>query len=254
MILNLIYMKFIINYKIIIIIEFFLFHKMLIIQLIKASDPMRFKDTDPDGIKTITTLSHSKIDVPFYMKVKLETYFPKSIYIVFMLEKKDALVYQDDSINPENNRLTYNEITDKNNCKFTVLSYKFEKPQNSTIYFIVKLYNKFNKISFEAKIESVFEKVVLFKGDMREEKVFESIFSYNNYFPFYYLDCYNDQKETFEMYNQQSENSYQIYYNEKINENIFSTGTNYKEISSNFFFEIKERYSIFYIKPLCPGN
>ena len=221
---------------------------------IKASDPVRFKDTDPDGIKTITTLSHSKIDVPFYMKVKMETYFPKSIYIVFMFEKKDALIYQGDSINPENNGLTYNEITDKNDCKFTVLSYKFDKPQNSTIYFIVKLYNKFNTISFEAKIESVFEKVVLFNGNIREEKVFESIFGYNNYFPFYYLDCYNDQKEIFEMYNQQSENSYKISYNEKINENIFSTGTNYKDISSNSFFEIKERYNIFYIKPLGPGN
>ena len=217
---------------------------------IQATDFVIYKEIDEKDLKSINSLKCNKKDLPCYYQYKIKANEYVSKYIIFYSKSLDRLVYKG-SINPSNSYSNKTKIIDDNVCYFVVL--KYESGYDPNIVTTIKFYNS-NKELNDVKLKMDYSdlKVVRFIGKKRDEKIFQSIFTYGAEFPFYFLQCYSEEKEKYEMYNEQPFNSFNIFYKNKFEDNILPTESD-KEIKPNSFLEVIES-DIMLINPLSAGN
>ena len=217
---------------------------------VQATDFVIYKEIDEDSLKTINSFNCNKKDLPCYYQYKIKPDSYTSKYLIFYSKSLDRLIYKG-SINPSNSYSNKTTIIDENICYFVVLKYQSE--QESDIIVTIKFYNEKNELNAVKLLMDYSNlKIVRFIGTQRKEKIFQSIFTYGNEFPFYFLQCYTKEEEKFEMYNEQPSNIFKIYYKNKFEKSILPTESDI-EIKSNSFNEVIES-DIMLIKPLSAGN
>ena len=118
---------------------------------------------------------------------------------------------------------------------------------------ILKIFPTKEQSSIEIRIEITKEKVLIFNGELRKEKIFQLDISQNEQNSFYIIECYNVQRDTFILNNQQESLNYDILYNNDLTNGILNE-TNYQIININEFYDVLEPYEIIHVKFKKKGN
>ena len=217
---------------------------------IQATDFVIYKEINQSDLTSINSLKCNKKEVPCYYQYKINQNSFSKIYFIFYSKSLDRLVYKG-SINPSKLYPDKNTIIDENVCSFVVL--KYDSKIESDILVTIKFYSNNTELNdVKLKMNYTDLQVVRFIGKERTEKIFQSIFTYQQKFDFYFIQCYSEENEIFEMYNEQPFSSFKIYYKNKFENNLLPTVSD-EEIKPNSFHVIKEN-DIMLIKPLSPSN
>ena len=191
------------------------------------------------------------LNIPCYIRLikKNENPNEKSNILIFT-SHNHYLIYKNKTINPNEKNRNISNIIEQSKYIFNSIEYN---TYENYFYLILKIVPTKEQSSIEIRIEITKEKVLIFNGEVRNEKIFQLDISQNEQNSFYIIECYNVQNDTFILNNQQESLNYDILYNNNFTNGILNE-TNYQIININEFYDILKRYEIIHVKFKKKGN
>ncbi len=189
------------------------------------------------------------LNIPCYIRLikKNENPNEKSNILIFTSHNY-YLIYKNKTINP--NVEDISNIIEQSKYIFNSIEYNIYEHY---FYLILKIFPTKEQSSIEIRIEITKEKVLIFNGELRKEKIFQLDISQNEQNSFYIIECYNAQRDTFILNNQQESLNYDILYNNDFTNGILNE-TYYQIININEFYDVLEPYEIIHVKFKKKGN